>query len=229
MKRLFLIIGAFGSIVILAATVVPLSALPWRQKSDFRAQFPSGTEFLTPGPPLTPERPEEKAIAEAILEAYRLFAYADTTFDTSKFDTVLIDDPRFPLRTELAPEVVRAFGYIPKGAGMLTYMRAWYRNWERGARLLEEMDRKARAEGREGISPKELNEIREKLGYEPAFRRPGPVPPEWEQWFVFYKFDIRGDIAMCLYDDGGVLRQAFLVKKDGKWYIADSIPLWSHY
>ncbi len=70
---------------------------------------------------------------------------------------------------------------------------------------------------------------KEELGYEPVHRRPEPVPPEWETWFVFYKFDIRNDVATCLYDDGGTLRQAFLVKKGGKWYLADTILLWVHH
>ncbi|MBC7228124.1 MAG: hypothetical protein H5T61_13000 [Thermoflexales bacterium] len=224
------IIGAIGGIIALAAiAIAPSEALLGEMKPDLRSQFPSGAELLPPGPPKTPEGPEEKQIAETILEAYRLFAYADMTFDTSKFDTVLIDDPRFPLRSENTLEVIKAFGYIPPGAGMLTYMRAWYRNWERGALLLEGAERKAWTEGRKGISAEELNEIEEKLGYEPVFKRPEPVPSGWEKWFVFYKFDIRGDVAMCLYDDGGVLRQAFLVMKEGKWYIADNIPLWSHY
>ncbi len=226
-KRLFIVI-AIGSIVALATIAMnSYVVLPWGSK-DMRSEFPSGPELLTPGPPKLPEG-LEKEIAETILEAYRLFAYADITFDTSKFDTVLIDDPRFPLRSEDIWEVIKAFGYIPKGAGELTYMRAWYKNRKRGAVLLEEAERKAKAEGREGISAEEFNAIKEKLGYEPVFRRPEPMPPEWETWFVFYKFDIRGDVAMCLYDTGGTLEQAFLVRKDGKWYIASFVPIWVHH
>jgi len=70
---------------------------------------------------------------------------------------------------------------------------------------------------------------KEELGYEPVHRRPEPVPPEWDTWFVFYKSDIRNDVATCLYDHGGTLRQAFLMKKGGKWYIADTILLWVHH
>jgi len=33
---------------------------------------------------------------------------------------------------------------------------------------------------------------------------------------------------MCLYNDGGSLRRAFLVKKGGKWYIADLVLLEVH-
>jgi len=54
------------------------------------------------------------------------------------------------------------------------------------------------------------------------------MPPGWEGWFRFYDFDIRGDVAICLYDDGGSLRRAFLVKRTGKWYIADLVLLEVH-
>jgi len=137
--------------------------------------------------------------------------------------TQIFDDPRFPLRAEPHKEVELAFGGVPKGAGYLTFMKAWYKR----AKLLEEAWEKAQREGRE-IGPEELKALEEKLGFAPAFRRTEPMPPGWESWFRFYDFEIRGDVAMCLYDDGGSLRQAFLVKKAGKWYIADLVLLKVH-
>lgn len=170
---------------------------------------------------------EERKIAKAIIEAYRQLEYAMLTFDTSKLSNAFVDDPRFPLRSELRKEVELAFGSVPEGAGYLTYMKAWYRNWERGAERLEEAWERAQREDRE-IGPEELRALEEELGFGPAFRRTEPMPPGWEDWFRFYDFDIRGDVAMCLYDDGGSLRRAFLVKRAGQWYIADLVLLEVH-
>jgi hypothetical protein len=106
-------------------------------------------------------------------------------------------------------------------------MKAWYGNWERGAKLLEETWEKAQREGR-GIGPEELKALEERLGFAPAFRRTEPMSPGWENRFRFYEFDIREDVAACLYDDEGSLRRAFLIKKAGKWYIADLVLLEAH-
>jgi len=171
---------------------------------------------------------EESEIANAIIEAYRQLEYATLTFDTSKLSTAFIDDSHFPLRGDLHKEVELAFSRVPKGAGYLTFMKAWYKNWERGATLLEEAWEKAQKEGKE-IGPKELRALEEKLGFAPAFRRTEPMPPGWEDWFRFYDFDIRGDVAICLYDDGGVLQRAFLVKTAGQWYIADRVVVEVHF
>jgi hypothetical protein len=211
---------ALGLAVITASFIFGFMMNHNEQRSDSYATLASPIEF-------SQMSEEERKIAEAIIEAYRQLEYATLTFDTSKLSNSFIDDPRFPLRKELRKEVEIAFGRVPKGAGYLTFMIAWYKNWERGAKLLEETWEKAQKEGRE-ISREELMALEESLGFEPAFRRTEPMPPGWENWFRFYEFNIQGDVAICLYDDGGSLRRAFLVKKDGKWYIADLVILNFH-
>ncbi len=172
------------------------------------------------------------------------------TFDPSRLDDFFIDDPRFPLRRELQEEVDLAFGEVPEGAGYLTYMRAWYKNWEnRGTPALEEVWQKAivarcrlnnsslvichlvetvweKIERRPGVKSLEAQ-----LGYFPVLRSPMEnegIPEDWIERFRFLEFEIEGDKAMCLYDDWGALRRAYLVRKGERWYIADSILLAVH-
>jgi len=171
---------------------------------------------------------EERMIASAIIEAYRQLEYATLTFDTSKLSTAFVDDLRFHLPDELRREVEIAFNNAPDKVGYLTYMEAWYNNWERGANLLEETWEKAQKEGKE-IGLDDLKLLEEELGFIPAFRRTDPMPPEWEDWFRFYNIDFHEDVAVCLYDDGGRLWRAFLVKKAEGWYIANRILLEIHY
>ncbi len=55
------------------------------------------------------------------------------------------------------------------------------------------------------------------------------MPSGWEDGFRFYDFDIREDVAVCRYDDGGRLWRAFLVKEAEGWYIASRVLLEVHY
>lgn len=205
---------------------------------------------LTPHPPPSSLSPEEAEVKEVILEVYRQMGLRGLTFDTSRLDEFFIDDPRFPLRRELRREVELAFVEVPEGAGYLTYIRAWYKNWEkRGTPALEEVLQKAkvarprlcpsspanfhllemvweRLEGRPGVVSLEAQ-----LGYFPVFRSPMEnegIPKDWLERFRFFDFEIQGDKAMCRYDDWGTVRRAYLVNKGGRWYIADSVLLRVH-
>jgi hypothetical protein len=215
-KKAFL---ALGLAVIAAFLVLGFTVNRYRwSESQSSSAFPIEASRMSE---------EEREITKTIIEAYRQLEYVMLTFDTSKLSTAFVDDPRFPLRNELHKEVELAFGGVPQGAGYLTFMKAWYGNWERGAKLLEEAWERAQREGKE-IGPEELKRLEEELGFTPAFRRTEPMPTGWENWFRFYEFEIHGDVAMCLYNDGGSLRRAFLVKKGGKWYIADLVLLEVH-
>lgn len=206
---------------------------------------------LTPHPPPSSLSPEEAEVKEVILEAYRQMGFRGLSFDTSRLDEFFIDDPRFPLRRELRKEVELAFGEVPEGAGYLTYMRAWYRDWEkRGTLALEELYWQKAKVARPRLCPSSSANFRlleivwerlerwpgvasfeAQLGYFPVFRSPmenEAIPEDWMQSFRFLDFEIQGDKAMCLYDDWGTLRRAYLVNKGGRWYIADSILLAVH-
>lgn len=191
--------------------------------------------------------PGEMEIQEAILAVYRQMGFRGLAFDTSRLNEFFIDDPRFPLRQELREEVRVAFGQAPQGAGYLTYMRAWYKNWEaRSPATMEEVWLKAigarhRLNHSAGIICHWLELAREhlerrpgvksleaQLGYFPVFRDPKEnesIPEDWIERFHFFVIEIEGDKATCLYEDWGTLRKAYLVNRDGRWYIADSILL----
>lgn len=202
----------------------------------------------TPHPPSSPLSPEELAVKETILDIYRHMSFKGLAFDTSRLDQFFVDDPRFPLRQELRHEVELALGQVPEGAGYRTYMRSWYKNWNRrGTPALEELYRRRaitarprlclsspatfrwleirleRVEGQPGVAS-----IEAQLGYFPLFRSPMKnegIPEDWMQRFHFFQFEIQGEKATCLYNDWGTLRRAYLVRKAGKWYIADSVLL----
>jgi hypothetical protein len=198
-------------------------------------------------PPPSPLSPEETEVKEVILEAYSQMGFKGLTFDTSRLDEFFIDDPRFPLRRELRKEVELAFGEVSEGAGYLTYVRAWYKNWEkRGTPTLKKIWQEAigarrrlngsslaicrlveivceKLERQPGVKSLEAQ-----LGYFPVFRSPMEnegIPEDWMERFHFFEFEIDEDKAMCLYSDWGTLRRAYLVNKGGKWYIADNILL----
>jgi hypothetical protein len=125
-------------------------------------------------------------------------------------------------------------------------MRAWYKNWEkRSPATLEEVWLKAigaryRLNHSAGIICRWVELAREhlerrpgvksleaQLGYFPIFREPREgegIPEHWIE-FYFFEFEMEGNQARCLYEDWGALREAYLVNREGKWYIADSILL----
>jgi len=203
---------------------------------------------LTPHPPPSALSLEEVEVKETILEVYRLMGFKGLAFDTSRLDEFFTDDTRFPLRNELQEQVELAFGEVPEGAGYLTYISAWYKNWERkGTPTLDEAWQQAKAAKcrysgsslaiyveiiREKLERQPgVKSLEAQLGYYPVFRSPmenESIPEDWIERFHFLKFEIEGDKAICLYDDWGTVRSAYLVYKEDKWYIADNILLQVH-
>jgi len=180
--------------------------------------------------------PEEADVKEAVLEIYRQMGFKGLTFDSSRLHEFFIDDPRFPLRQELREEVELAFGEVPEGAGYLTYMRAWYKNWEkRGTPALEELYWQKAKVARSRLCPSSpasfrwlemvlerlerqpgVASVEAELGYYPTFRSPlenEGIPEDWIERFRFFEFEIQRNVAMYLYDDWATLRRAYLVNK----------------
>jgi len=203
MRRLLLVLG-------LLLVVAALLALGFRF-----ANGASRPEYSEPFPleekvELTPE---EMEIKETIIEGFRLLGYADSTFDYSVLEKAFVDDPRFPLEDPFHEEVKRAFGKVPKGAGWLTSLKARYINYKGGVEALEAYER-----GK--ISQKELRELVAK-GIEPYAKRPYlPDDEEVRSWFNFYDFKIEDDLAECVHRCGERIVRTYLVKRDGKWFIA---------
>ena len=174
-----------------------------------------------------PDTEEARQIMTTIERAYQLFAVADRTFDTSQFPTVFIDDSDVPLsRAEL--EQLRSWlGTGPEGAGYLTFITAYYADWRDGALRLESAWAKAKAEGRDDLAHDEWMEIvNSSGGRPPAVRRQDPIKKDKLR---FDSIDIRGEKAIVLYDDGGALWEATLVRRNGRWYIAGRNPTRVHF
>ena len=197
MRKSLLVIGSL--------LVVAVLALGFRFANGARRPEPISLEEKVE---LTPE---EREIKEAILEGYRQLGHADLTFDYSVLEKAFVDDPRFPLEPPFREKVKLAFGKVPEGAGWLTWLKARYILYKGGVEALEAYERGE-------ISREELREL-EKKGIEAIVKRPF-IPEGWEQWFHFYDFKIDGHMAECVYSSGMRIYRAYLVKRDGKWFIA---------
>lgn len=160
--------------------------------------------------------PEEREIKETIIEGSRLLGHADFTFDYSVLEKAFVDDPRFPLETPFRKKVKLAFGKVPEGAGWLTWLKARYILYRKGVEALEAYERGE-------ISQEELRELELKKGIEPYVKRPYlPDDSERRSWFNFYDFKIEGDLAEVVHRHGMRIVRTYLVKRDGKWFIAYS-------
>lgn len=156
---------------------------------------------------------EEIEIKETIIEGFQLLGYADFTFDYSVLEKAFVDDPRFPLERPFHKEVKLAFGKVPEGAGWLTWLKARYINYKGGVEALEAYERGE-------ISREGLEELAKK-GMEPYAKRPYlPDDEEVRGWFNFYDFKIKGDLAECVHRCGMRIVRTYLVRRDGKWFIA---------
>lgn len=176
--------------------------------------------------------PEEvREIQATIIEAYKLGYMAHVTHDVSQFPSVFVDDPRVPLTPEQREQLKEWLGTVPEGAGYLTFGIAGYYNTERLRKLSEEAWAKARAAGRDYISPEDY------LSPEELRDKPIPTPPpmvdqptmsaeEYVKWkwenVRFESVVIKGDIAIVIYDDRWFLYEDTLVRRNGKWYVAGS-------
>lgn len=223
-------------LILVAAIFLPLIGL------DLLSEC-SETPFAIPTP--SSLSPQEAEVGEAIREVYFHLGFKGPISNTARLDEFFTDDPRFPLRQELREEVELAFGEVPEGAGYLTYMRAWYKNWQkRGSPALMKIWQEAvvarprfkslpvcclvevaweKFDRRPGVKSLEAE-----LGYFPVFRSPMEgegIPEDWIERFRFFEIKLDGDVATCLYNDWATVRRAYLVNKGGKWYIADSILL----
>lgn len=183
-----------------------------------------------------PDPDDVQEIQATIVEASKVGYVARLTHDVSGFASVLVDDPDVPLTGDQRDQLRDWLGTVPEGAGYLTYCVAGYHNTERLNRLSEEAWARARAAGRDHITPEdyltaeELREIEESGGPvpppPPAVRQPTMSPEEYAHWkwenTRFESVVITGDRASVTYDNHWFVYQKTLVRRDGKWYIAGS-------
>jgi hypothetical protein len=164
-----------------------------------------------------PDTPEVTEVMETIERAYDIEVYAAYTFDLSKFPTVFINDPRFPVSSGTL-ETVRELTNNPslESAGLLDYKMAYY-SWTRDAILLSEtVHAKAKQENRELTAEERKSLIDSKGRMAPARSQ----SPKRKIDVTFFSVEINDDIATAIIDDGPRTVQLTLVLVDKKWYIA---------
>ena len=169
--------------------------------------------------PSGPSDPNEVAAIKAVIDrAYWLDGIAARTFDVSQFATVYVNDPAVQLSSEGADFLARArAGHpdAPSSSGFLDYKLAFYGHWQVGAERLEQLQARAKAEGRE-VTATELQAIATG-GQPPAPRRTDPM---YQTRLRFDSVRIDGQRAEVVFDDGAVLQRMFLVKTPDGWKIA---------
>lgn len=152
-----------------------------------------------------PDTPEAQDIVRTIQRAAAIETEALwRTHDLSKYQTVFINDPRFPASLE----TVRRLGHNPslQSAGWLDYKMA-YDGWS--------------------IEEESLSKTRHPASPEPTRTvLPGaqPVPAYHPRPLVFQSISINGDIAIVVVDTGRIYEDT-LVLMNGQWYIAKSKAL----
>ena len=164
-----------------------------------------------------PDTPEAQQIMDTIKKAYDIETEGAYTFDFSKFPTVFINDPRFPVDPGTL-QVIREMTNNPSldTAGWLDYKMA-YHSWARDSILYTEaVFAKAKAENRE-LTPEERASLTDSYGRSAPARisRPTRNNP-----VIFKSMKINKDVAYVIVDDGPYLAELALVLVNGNWYIA---------
>lgn len=174
-----------------------------------------------PGFELSPDIPDTKEVREvikAVEKSYDVEVKAAYTFDISKFPTIYINDPRFPVSPGTL-ETIRQLTLNPEieTAGWLDYKIAYY-SWMRDTILFSEaIHEKAKAENRE-LTKEERQSLIDPQGRTAPARAESPdrtVP------ITYLTVDINGDIAVVTLLRGVYHSELTLVLVDKNWYVAN--------
>ncbi len=168
---------------------------------------------------------EVAALKQVIQASKELEGQTAHDFDLSRFADVYVNDFQVSLAKIHADFMARFRASHPNlviGNGFLDYKLAYYGQWKQGVESYEQLEAKARAEGRK-IKDDELKALltngsfmggrHQGVGHKPILR--------------FDEFKIDGDRAEVVSDDGGVLSRHLLLKtpdgwKIGGWRIIDA-------
>ena len=164
-----------------------------------------------------PDTPEAKEVMQTIERAYDIEVEAVYTFDTRKFPTVFINDPRFPVSPGTL-EIIKDLTDNPslESAGWLDYKVAFY-SWRIKATLhAEAVKEKAKQENR-ALSDEERASLIDSNGRSAPARAQGPTRT---RSLTFMSIDVNEDVAIVILDDGTYKAELTLVFVDGSWYIA---------
>jgi hypothetical protein len=164
-----------------------------------------------------PNTPEAKEIMKTIEKAYDIEAEAAYTFDLTKFPTVFINDPRFPVSSGTL-KTIRKLTNNPtlESAGWLDYKLAYY-SWISSATLhSESVQSKAKAKNR-ALTEEERKSLIDADGRIAPARAEDPIR---QQKLKFMSVSIIGDIAKVILNDGPTTIELSVVFVDKQWYIA---------
>ncbi len=154
---------------------------------------------------------------QTIEKVYDIEAEAAHTFDLSKFPTVFINDPRFPVSRGTL-KTIRELTHNPtlESAGWLDYKLAYY-SWISSATLHSESVRnKAKAENR-ALTEEERKSLIDADGRIAPARVEDPIR---QQKLKFMSVSINAEIAKVIVNDGPTTIELTLVLVDEQWYVA---------
>jgi hypothetical protein len=193
------------------------------------AQAITGVALLLLLAPPAQDEAEVKAIRAVMLRYYQLLRETPVqALDVQQFGEVLADTPDFTLTAETQQYISAILGTEKSSnAGYLTAMQAKWLHLQQGDRLARAAIEQARAENRE-VSPEEWQTLAEqnRRMVPPTFTDPDP---NYRIALLYGSLEIEGNRAVARFDDGVTYQEAILRKIDGRWYIANIIPLNVHF
>jgi hypothetical protein len=156
-------------------------------------------------------------VVRAIERAYDLQTAAAYSLEFSKFPTIFINDPRFPVSSgtlETIRELTR--DYSITSAGYLDYKVAYY-EWRRDAILHSEaIHDLAKSENRP-LTAAERASLFDPQGRIAPAREESPV----RQYAIKYlSVEVDGEIATAVINTGATTSELTLVIVERRWYIA---------
>jgi len=152
---------------------------------------------------------EAVAIRDAFEGSVRVHGEAARTLSTDQFVTVFINDGRFPLTAKQAGLVSKSKPEASANAGYLTYMTAYFEQWQRGAQALTRIEA-ARARG---AAPALADT---------AIFASARTDPWVKPTFEYKSINASPDASLATLEavgDGQIYRVT-MVKSNGRWYVA---------
>ncbi len=206
---------------------------PSSSNSTTSAQPSATTSWPVVANAVAPDSPEAEAIKTALVKINKAELPASQTFDVSQLSTVFVDDPAVPLNPDQANFVqkvrqlqgVEVAGEL-QGNGYLTYMKAFYLDWKRGAEGWDRFMAKAKAEGREPTGP-EISSITGTVGF-PAHRN---NPKDFVSaddfnspaYYHIEQIKVDSKWADVTYNAGAHSDHAFFVRTSDGWKMAGQV------
>lgn len=179
--------------------------------------------FVTAGEASQPAASSHvQQIKSIIQRSYELGAIAARNFDVSQFASVYANDSAYPLTSDQKEFVNKIFPDSGNRSGMLTYMTAYYANWQLGAERLEQLQAKAKSEGRELT----VEDLQKADGIVGPPRRTDPI---YKTNLRFDDITVTKNRAEVIFDDGAATQRMNLVRTPNGWRIVAIELLSAHF